>query len=58
MNLAGPVWGCRRLCKVTFIWRRQSKGGGHNQIYLAIFFICGGTKYVGCGGNMYVLFII
>ena len=45
MNLAGPVWG-------------KVKGGGHNQIYLAIFFICGGNMYVGCGGNMYVLFII
>ena len=46
------------MYKLHLYGLRQRKGGGHNQIYLAIFFICGGNTYVGCGGNMYVLFII
>ena len=44
MNLAGPVWS-------------KVKEADTNQIYLAIFFICGGNMYVSGGGNVYVLFI-
>ena len=57
MNLAGPLWGCKRLCYKLHLYGGD-KGVGHNQIYLAIFVICGGNMCVGCGGNMYVLFII